>query len=76
MVQGKPEEDTEALIIAYDQAKIIYDEALWDAYGPSGEKWPEEKRKLWARNKVRQAGLKDPDTYRWLIRMKLGSILE
>lgn len=63
------------LIDLYDKAKRVYDEGLDEAYS-SGEKWTEERVKLWARSRVRRAGLEDPDTIRWRLRALLGSILE
>jgi hypothetical protein len=63
----------EDLIAEYDKAKIAYDQALAEAYDV-GQKWPEEQKKLYARERTRRAGFKDPDTYRWLLRLKIGSI--
>jgi hypothetical protein len=70
---------TPSLIDEYDLAKRVYDDALDEAYthvATSGEKWPEEKIKLWARTKVRKAGHEDPDTIRWRLRALLGSVLD
>jgi hypothetical protein len=66
---------SEALIDEYDRAKKAYDGFLAEAYDV-GQKWPEEQKKLYAREKTRKAGFKDPDTYRWLLRLKIGSIQE
>jgi hypothetical protein len=67
--------ETLRLIDEYDMSKQVYDKAMDEAYS-SGEKWPEEKVKLWARVQTRKKGYRDPDTYRWLLRARLGSILE
>jgi hypothetical protein len=61
------------LIDEYDKAKIVYDKYLVEAYDV-GQKWPEEQKKLYAREKTRKEGFKDPDTYRWELRLKIGSI--
>lgn len=65
------------LIEEYDRAKASYDKYLGEAYDlATSMKWSEEKCKLYAREKVRREGLKDPDTYRWTLRWRLGSLIE
>jgi len=69
--------DTESLISEYDMAKRTYDAVLADTYAISVQaKWPEEQKKVAARIKTRLAGFLEPDTYRWLLRHRLGSILD
>lgn len=70
------EGDIEKILEDFNKSRDIYDKALWDGYGPHDPKWPEEKIKVWARQKCRQAGLDDPEGYRWRLRALLGSILE
>lgn len=64
------------IIDEYDRAKARYDYYLGEAYDLAKDmKWSEEKCKLYAREKTRREGLKDPDTYRWMLRWRLGSLI-
>jgi hypothetical protein len=65
----------ETELTLFDEAKGLYDKFLFEAYGQvdaSGKPISEEKAKLAARIKLRNATGADLEVLRWKLRARLG----